>query len=81
MEELAWEKYGFDEVTLKQIEGAIISAPSLRSEAYWKKAQKFVIGMKGKKYSELTLRQRNWMFNISADLGKMENERTRNSNL
>lgn len=79
---LVWEKYNIDEFTLQKIEGAIISAPSLKSERYWKKVKEFVLGVKEKEYNlEFTIKQRNWMFSILADLGKAENERARNRNL
>ncbi len=75
-----WEKYGITETTLKKVELAIISAPSLRDESYWKRVKRFLKQIERKEYS-LTLSQRNWIFNILADLGKMENERARNRNL
>ncbi len=79
---LVWEKYEISEAgTLAEVNLAIGSATSLRDEAYWRRVRKFLIDAREKEYSEFTVKQRNWMFSILADLGKMKNEKLRNRNL
>ena len=66
----AWEAAGITDHTVLACEQMAVCAVKEGSEEYWRKCRDFLESVKERDYSLLTVKQRNWLFNIQTDLMK-----------
>jgi hypothetical protein len=66
--ENAWNHYQISQPLLKKINDKALFTASYENEKYWLAVKRFILDIKDKPYTQITVRQRNWLNNIIEDL-------------